>query len=250
MKKVTAPLLSAILAASFLVLSAPAHAIVCTTTTLDQAYDRWNANPFATGFRAPVTLRRNGDICSQPGPSASVSNWVGIEDLDGSSPNLAQIGWLRYLGSPYFSGFCRFWEIVNPDDGPNIYHCGEDTGGTVHYFKVESVHDSGTNSDHFAMYDCGQSDWSNCTRQDLGPNTNRFSTSYGEVAAESSTQCQNDEMGSSSNTVLYTPITGQGTQGGSYSQKNLFFNTQNHVCSHYIFPTHGDQTFESYDDRN
>jgi len=171
MRKTTAPLLAAILAASLLFVSVPsARAASCGLSVYDQRYDRRDANSSAYGFRSPITLRRNGDLCTGGShPATAVFDWVGIEDLTPTSPALEQIGWVHVLASPYFDGFCRFYESIfgTTDSGAQTYQCGTDTGGTVHYYKIEDVYDPISHANHYAASDCGQSDWSNCTLKDM-----------------------------------------------------------------------------------
>jgi hypothetical protein len=218
------------------------------TLNYDFIQDRWEpADQANAGFRAPIELRKNGDVCSDNGV---VYEWVGIF-TNGSNGGISQIGWADY----YPMGYCRFWYWDNgngSNSGVMFNHCGDDSIGTSRFFKVEETNYSGTH--RYSIYDCGTGGWGTCNSLDNGPGVNSIGDVNAGALTESPTgqNCKNIIMGSSGNPTVFGggpgDIQGMKQLSGSWDVRSLDYIGP--ACSHYDTGTHSDSQMKTYDDRN
>jgi hypothetical protein len=252
--KMLAALASGAVLAGLLIVS-PGHASVGTCPTdlhYDFVTDYWSHAAGVAGFRAPIELRKNGDVCSPPsgGFQGNVYEWVGLQASVGSG-GISQIGWT----DDYTNGYCRFlyWDNSHGSNSGVIEdRCGSDTVGTVRLFKVEDTNVSGTH--RYSIFDCGTSDWQNCTRLDDGPTVANLQSEFGLAAAESpfGTGCTQVIMGSQGSPTVYGGSLGDIKEiqdfGDSYTVHSLTYGAAQ--CNHYDSGIHNDQKLTTYDDRN
>jgi len=254
MKKVTAPLLAAILAPSLLFVSAgPAQAAGACDNHYIQITNQWTVPPndWASGVRAPIKLKTDGQLCIGGDIGQATANWVGIEDQAGTK--LVQDGWAHDKDPQTGNGrWCRFWEVIGTNydtNGPKMGHCGDDADLTINYWEVEEDYVVADSAYHFEPNNCGTSDWTTCNLMGDGPKIAAFSSTFTLANTESTSGCGSEIMGAGSSRVTFSAMEERGPVTGSYSSNSLAYGFQG-TCSHYQVPTHSATQFIDYDDRN
>ncbi len=240
--------------AAVLVAQPPAVADACVGT----ANHAWRSDTWApddvTGIRAPVRLRKSGDVCvpgsGDEGDQASV--WIAIEPQ--TSDEIVQLGFVHVIDDPGTGStkFCRFWAIGG--GAVHAYNCGNDSGGDQVWFriKVDTPGPPDTNK-YYYLQDCGKAGgYTSCVTKNS--NQGKWGHGWALASSEVSHACQTVMMGSSTNkanagTGTY-PIEMQTTVGGAWVSGTLSGASQGPVCSFNYKYDAGANVFTSWDARN
>jgi hypothetical protein len=106
------------------------------------------ANGDAEGIRAPINLRKDGELCTTAMSDDFASDWIALTQNTGAG--ITQIGWDHHWNSGGGVEYCRFWAIGTGH--PNFYDCTDSDETTV-YFRIQTYNDGGTL--RYDVDDCG-----------------------------------------------------------------------------------------------
>jgi len=158
----------------------------CTSSyTYDFVFWTWTpSGDDANGIRAPIKLRRDGELCTNTSNYAFNASWIGIYQQPGTGNNLAQIG-VEHDFANGVGHWCRFW-AVGTGFPAHDYYCA-DADDTQIYFKIEVTGSPPV----YAIYDCGTAGnfGPPCTLKDSSQGT--FAEPIGTGTSEVDYSCVN-----------------------------------------------------------